>query len=180
MEQVISLTLKGIQDTIILNNIEYTISNKGDNYEAIIKKGDTELIILKNMADSLKNNHSKKLIESYPNQLKTIHFTRYIFDRMRLNGMITEIPEFADTIITQNQFNLKKTNNMRHFIVFYNALDKNKNTISSFTASTTPNGYIRNKTYCEYIEKERDFSTVQITNIIELNESDFKDFLSHD
>ncbi len=69
---------------------------------------------------------------------------------------------------------------MRYFIVFYNALGENKNNISSFSVSVISNGYIKNKSYCEYIEKERNFTNLQITNIIELNESDFKDFISND
>ncbi len=98
MEQEKWLSLKGIQQTLEFNNIEYEISNKGDDYIAIIKKGDIELNFKKNMTSSIRTNGSKRLVELFPHQLKTAHFTRYIFGKIRLNGMITEIPKFADTI----------------------------------------------------------------------------------
>ncbi len=69
---------------------------------------------------------------------------------------------------------------MRYFIVFYNAIDKDNDTISSFTASAIRDGYINDKSYCKQIAKERDFNKIAITNIIELNKSDFKDFTSND
>ncbi len=109
MERVtLLLTLKGIQDVIILNGIEYTITNNRDDFKAVIKKGGIELIIKKNMTGSIRTNGSKRLVELFPHQLKTAHFTRYIFGKMSQNGMITEMPEFADTInIPENNLNFK-------------------------------------------------------------------------
>ncbi len=92
------LSATGIKQVIALNKIEYIISNEADDFTAIIKKGDAKLILKKNMADSLKNTKSRQLIELYSFQLKTARFIHYIFSEMREKGMITEIPEFADTI----------------------------------------------------------------------------------
>ena len=50
------------------------------------------------MTSSIERCRSKKLLDVYPHQVKVIHFIHYLFGRLVENRMITEIPEFAETI----------------------------------------------------------------------------------
>ncbi len=66
---------------------------------------------------------------------------------------------------------------MRYFIVTYVG---NNNEGSSMTGSATskvPEGYLNQSEFCEDIRIDQGLKVVIITNIIELNESDYNDWI---
>lgn len=65
---------------------------------------------------------------------------------------------------------------MRYFIVTYSANDKKGASLSGMATSVVNEGYLNEKSFREDACEKQDLKTLTITNIIELNESDYNDF----
>lgn len=66
---------------------------------------------------------------------------------------------------------------MRYFIIFYAAVNSGGKSVESFSIVEKEKGYFNFKEFCSGIEEERKLKYISLRNIVELNESDYNDFI---
>lgn len=62
-------------------------------------------------------------------------------------------------------------------MIFYAAINSEGQSGESFSILQRESGYFNFKEFCSDIEEERNLKYISLRNIIELNESDYNDFI---